>query len=70
MGRSNFEAKSGVSLSCLGEVSLWLLQRPHGVFLERHAPVSEIIFVSDEMAIGSVTGAIEIEFGGVLEWQI
>lgn len=29
-----------------------------------------MIVVSHEMAMGSVTGVTEIEFGGLLEWQI
>ncbi len=57
-----------------GETRVWethssLRTRVRGV-LERYASQRKIIVVSHEMAIGSVTGAIEIEFAGILEWQI
>ncbi len=57
-----------------GETRVWetlssLRTRVHGV-LERYTALKKIIVVSHEMAIGSVTGVNEIEFAGILEWQI
>jgi broad specificity phosphatase PhoE len=57
-----------------GESRVWetlssLRTRVHGV-LERFEAWNKIIVVSHEMAIGSVTGVNEIEFGSLLEWPV
>ena len=56
-----------------GETRVWetrssLRARVQGV-LSRFAAHRKVVVVSHEMAIGSVTGAAEIEFAGIVEWN-
>lgn len=57
-----------------GETRVWetrssLRARVRGV-LGRYADYGKLIVVSHEMAIGSLTGVDDIDFAGIVEWQI